>query len=490
MSGLSLEITKADLEALARRGATTWFIFKPFLKAAMWIRRLRYRLLFCLLSSPWGIRLTLFIANRLRWIHPIPKGLGIALPLSAPALRNALSRPEDFNGAEAMTLRLPAGEVVLGIDWQRRHAEERARIEQALDRSQEVDDARIRQIVRRRCRQVIPKTQTDLSTVNFARLFEDIALDVSEGYLGVGTFDDTAREHLRPIIRSLASRVFQGPIEHSIEDLIANIAADRMRSLVEHCKTRAQEDLAANPGKHWNELTVLQRLLGMVDACSSPAWLTQDWVVRNMITLSVFGSVTSARAMTQALPHMLNCDSRREMGVCAARAYAELEAGKPVSDPGKWAAPKDVDEARVNLRKIVFEALRWHPMLSMLGIRTALRDTMLMPRIDEKDVIAAEDMTGVKAGTKVLPMLLGAMHDPGTFTEPDRFCPFRREAEDHLHFGAGPHECVGRRMAEVQMEEIAHALFDHSFFQSSVKCGRIHYRGPAVVKLKIRRSKC
>ncbi len=478
----SLEIKEADLRALARRGAPTWGLFRPFQRVGLWLARTAYFFVFRMLSRPCGIRTTMWIAERLRGIHPIPKGFGFAVPLRADALRDTLNRPEDFNGAEAMTLRLPAGEVVLGIDWGRRHFEERARLEYALDSQQCSDDARIRKIVRNRCDRVMPATLTDLSKVNFARLFEDIALDVAEGHLGVGTYVEVQRCHLRPIIRSLASRVFLAPVPHSAEDLIATVSADKMRSLVEHCVTLGRDDLKARGGHTSTELTVLQRLLMLVDVDpdSKPVWLTEDWVVRNMITLSVFGSVTSARAMTQAMPQMLKSDLRRKLGIEAANDYAALESGRAPSSAGKAAT---LEAARTNLLKIVFEALRFHPMLSMLGTRTAMRDTVIAPGTDVT--------TSVKAGTKVMPLLLGAMHDPETFERPHDYCPFKRETADHLHFGAGPHECVGRRMAEIQMEEIAYALFSHPVIRDNhIQCGRIGYDGPAVTELNIRHTPC
>ena len=480
MNGASLKISPAERKALAHRVWTNWGLFRPLFRLRMWFLRKLYKIVFWLLSSPKGLWLTRWLAAVLRRIHPVPKGFGVAVPLRADALRDALSRPGDFNGAEAMTLRLPAGEVVLGIDWERRHAEERARLEEALDAAPEVDAARIRRVVRKRCATAL-FAREDLNGVNLAEIFEDVALDVSEDYLGVGVFDASERDALREIIRSLASRVFQAPVFLSPEDLTAILSKDRMRSVAEACLARTEQDILDRPGLADEQMTVMRRLLHLARDASpgKPGWLNDDWVIRNMATLSVFGSVTSARAMTQAVPQMLRDPDRHNTGTIAAQYYAQAEAEFGALETDHF-EPEPLKQARCNMRKVVFEALRWHPMLSMLGARTALRDTALAPGTDA--------MTGVKAGTKVLPLLLGAMHDGATFHDPGRFCPFDRRAEDYLHFGAGPHECVGRRMAEIQMEEIAYALLRHPFIhKKTIRCGKIRYDGPAVLELCIAR---
>lgn len=468
----TMVITPGNRKALGASTPTVWFFLVIFVRAWLWIKRQFHRLNFWGLSSPWGIWITLRIANMLRRLHPVPRGFGMVLPLRTAYLRDALTRVSDLNGAEDMSPRLPAGEVVLAIDWPRRHTEERARLECVLDGHPRADDARIRCLVRQRCTYSLCKYDP-MTELNLARLCEDVALDVAHCYLGVGTHGTYQRNHLRKAVRSLATQVFKAPVKNSREEIVARIAADRMRALVEHCAGIAQRTLSSTlPAKQ----TVLQRMLVLLEDPNRPDWLNNDWVIRNITTLTVFGSVTSARAMTQGLRQLLRYPDRISLARKAAKQYAALkpEAFDPITATST--ERKEIEAARRELLLIVFEAMRFHPMLSMLGTRTALRDTVL--------AAGTKHMTRIKAGTGVLPLLLGAMHDPKTFPKAGKFCPHQASLDDHLHFGAGPHECVGRRMAEIQMEEIAAAFFSHPVCgQSGLTCCKIKYKGPAVLSL-------
>ena len=480
MNDFSLEIRDAELDALRSARTTSWMLVRLIRWPAHRAKRLIYRVRFRFLSRPWGIKLTRLLSRILRGVHPVPRFSGLAIPLRAADLKDMLERADDFNGAEAMCPRLPAGEVVLGIDWTRRHAEERARLEQVLDCAPEEDDARIRNIVRARCKTKLG-TGTTLKGVNLAKLCEDVALDVARAYLGVGVDCPDQREHLRPIIRWLAAQVFQAPVKGSCEEIFARVAADKIQRLAEKCMNDQEAELitreqAGAPIPN-EEMTVLQRMISLRRQSSAPDWLTQDWVLRNIVTLTVFGSVTSARAMTQAIPQLVQCKERWQHARNAAETLATLghqTFDHQTATTAEWFAMKS---ARYVLLKVVFEAMRWHPMLSMLGVRTALRDTTLAPTREER--------TRVKAGTKVLPVLLAAMHDDEAFPDPGAFCPHRRLATDHLHFGAGVHACVGHRMAEIQLEEITFALFNHDVLKNDPqKCSAIEYNGPAVTGLR------
>lgn len=72
--------------------------------------------------------------------------------------------------------------------------------------------------------------------------------------------------------------------------------------------------------------------------------------------------------------------------------------------------------------------------------RTATRDTML-----------AEQQ--IAAGEKVIMYYGAANRDPAVFTDPDRLDVARPNADKHLAFGFGPHVCLGKRVAQIQLEE-------------------------------------
>ena len=50
-------------------------------------------------------------------------------------------------------------------------------------------------------------------------------------------------------------------------------------------------------------------------------------------------------------------------------------------------------------------------------------------------------------------MLGGANRDPEVFPEPDQLDVRRANAGKHIAFGYGPHTCIGKRVAQIQLEE-------------------------------------
>jgi cytochrome P450 len=72
--------------------------------------------------------------------------------------------------------------------------------------------------------------------------------------------------------------------------------------------------------------------------------------------------------------------------------------------------------------------------------RTATRDTVLAGQ-----QIAADE--------KVIMYYGAANRDPEVFTDPDTLDVARPNADKHLAFGYGPHVCLGKRVAQIQLEE-------------------------------------
>ncbi len=72
--------------------------------------------------------------------------------------------------------------------------------------------------------------------------------------------------------------------------------------------------------------------------------------------------------------------------------------------------------------------------------RTALQDAMIA---DQK----------VAAGEKVVMYYGAANRDPAVFDNPDTLDVTRANANKHVAFGYGPHVCLGKRVAQIQLEE-------------------------------------
>ena len=74
-----------------------------------------------------------------------------------------------------------------------------------------------------------------------------------------------------------------------------------------------------------------------------------------------------------------------------------------------------------------------------------------MRRTATKDTMLAEQK--IAAGEKVIMYYGAANRDPAMFTDPDTLDVARANAEKHLAFGYGPHVCLGKRVAQIQLEE-------------------------------------
>lgn len=65
----------------------------------------------------------------------------------------------------------------------------------------------------------------------------------------------------------------------------------------------------------------------------------------------------------------------------------------------------------------------------------------------------------IAAGEKVVMWYGAANHDPDVFAEPERFDIGRPNADRNVAFGHGPHICIGRMTAQIQLEESYRQIF-------------------------------
>jgi cytochrome P450 len=64
----------------------------------------------------------------------------------------------------------------------------------------------------------------------------------------------------------------------------------------------------------------------------------------------------------------------------------------------------------------------------------------------------------IAAGEKVIMYYSAANRDPSIFPDPDRLDVRRANASKNIAFGFGPHVCIGKRVAQLQLEEVYRQL--------------------------------
>jgi hypothetical protein len=77
----------------------------------------------------------------------------------------------------------------------------------------------------------------------------------------------------------------------------------------------------------------------------------------------------------------------------------------------------------------------------------------------------------IGAGEKVIMYYGAANRDPEIFTDPDRLDVARPNASKNIAFGYGPHVCLGKRVAQLQLEEVYRQLLMR--FPDMEYCGGI-----------------
>ncbi|CAK7274991.1 hypothetical protein SEPCBS119000_006456 [Sporothrix epigloea] len=96
---------------------------------------------------------------------------------------------------------------------------------------------------------------------------------------------------------------------------------------------------------------------------------------------------------------------------------------------------------------------------AMEGVRLA--GTFGSYRLAATDDIIVEDdgrQVPVSAGDRVFVSFVSAARDPNHFPEPDIVDP-RRPLSKYIHYGAGPHACLGRDISQVAIVELFRATF-------------------------------
>jgi len=108
------------------------------------------------------------------------------------------------------------------------------------------------------------------------------------------------------------------------------------------------------------------------------------------------------------------------------------------------------------------ETLRAHPEKMSTFLHECLR--WVSPFVSTKPRLSAVDqeLAGVpiKQGEFVLPLIICSNYDDRLFEHPDHFDMERFNANRHLSFGRGIHNCLGRLIARAQAQAVFEALLD------------------------------
>jgi cytochrome P450 len=75
-----------------------------------------------------------------------------------------------------------------------------------------------------------------------------------------------------------------------------------------------------------------------------------------------------------------------------------------------------------------------------------------MRRTATRDVEVAGQQ--IAEGEKVIMYFGSANRDAAVFADPDRFDVERANADKHIAFGYGPHTCIGKQVARLQLEAV------------------------------------
>jgi cytochrome P450 len=413
-------------------------------------RLLNYRLQCTFLNHPLALKLAFALLRRLR---PIPIVGKVGSVTKARDVRDVLYRLEDFNNAEMLSAKMPWGPFVVDIDWPERHDRERELLESIVVKPGDI--ARIRQDAAAICQVQVNAARRSGNEIDVvSALCEPVVVDMVQRYFGIpvmGPAHDVAR-----VLSQIASTVMveAPPASRQWHDARASMISLTGAIL---------EQIAQVPQTQPNDL--LGRLVAKLRSGKrNPPGFDEAWIRRYITGLTVFGGGTVVRAATQAIDRLM----AHPAGLRRARDLAkqiQLNGG---------AAANVLQTARCELLQIIYEALRFRPMLPLLP-RYVPRETMIAK--------GASHARMAPAGCLMLVPPLAAMYDPEEFPHPWSFSSHRC-LKNYVHFGHGPRLCFGKYIADELFVEIFRALLLlDDLKRAPGSRGRLKYDGPAVKSL-------
>ena len=421
-----------------------------------------YEFSFKLLSRPSHLAVMRWVFDVTRKIHPIYNVFGVCVLTKHEDVKDVLARMEDFSSADSMNKKTPAGPFVLSIDWRIHHDRELKILQRASFDFIDDDAKRITKLARDKAQKKITLARKNPQEhFNIAvDLAEDVALEIVEEYIGVKSRENPKTE-LRHWLRILAAQIFTPPPIGSPRQAQTAIASSELIAYIHRIIAEfSSEEKISKPAK---TDTLLLRLVKLTQNLPKEnKWLNDDWVCALVAGMIVAGNATVTRAQTQAIYRLLTIPGAKELAVGTAQNYS---------------ANNESVSSKRSMLQIMYEALRFNPMLPVLSPRYCIRDTIIGAK--------HERATYVKAGTKVLPLVYAAMFDDLVFKKPNEFRTDRK-LENYLHFGWGPHICFGKFVADIQFIEVSAALFGNSDFSvEALPNTQIEYDGPAAINYPV-----
>ena len=310
-----------------------------------------------------------------------------------------------------------------------------------------------------------------------ADLCEPVVVDMIEHYFGVPDIGkkNPKKKNMAGILGDVAGFFVAPPPPDSqphVEALesisrLTTAIVDRIESQLEWVK--GQSGQRTKPPLAPDLLTRL--LVAKLEGRRSPPFLDEDWIRRYVTGLAVFGGGTITRATTHAIDRLLGYPQQ----VVSARERAhQIEKEKEYLESTGALEQHCLEFKRYRLRQIIYEALRFRPMLPLL-VRYTPRETVIGK---------GSSARLVPMGKQVIAAAIAAMFDPEEFADPWDF-KCNRSLKKYLHYGpeTGPRRCFGEYVADAMIVEIISALLIHCKELTRVSGwkGRIKYYlgGPA-----------
>jgi cytochrome P450 len=391
----------------------------------------------------------------LRHVRPIAVIGNVVFVSKAGDVREVLGRFEDFTLAQVLGPKIPWGPILLSLDWREQHARERQLLQSVVFPP---DVSLIRKTVADRCRDLIARKQVDGEMDVVTDLCDDVIIEVLNGYFGIPVIGK--REEMTLILGDVAGFILVEPPADSDRWFRAYANMAKLTdSVLERIRSQRIK-FAEAPSDPAQADDVLTRLVKRFCAGHNPSWFDEDWIRSGLTGLAATGGGTVVRATTQAFDQLI----AHPAGLQKAREIAaQLEAK---FEEGAWK----------RFHQIVYEALRFRPMLPLLG-RYCPRETIVA-----KGTARART---VPAGGTVIAAPIAAMFDPEVFEGPSRFSS-DRPLDGYIHFGFGPRTCFGKYVADVVIVEMIRALvLLPNLKRAAGSKGRVHYDGPVASSLRI-----